>query len=171
MEGALHRNFGALACSFIGLGLAQPANALSSAHYVGTLTYSPDPDGRHMTLVAPFAFVDNDGTEWPVPKGAMTDGASIPRILWTVVGGPFEGKYRDAAVVHDYYCDVRIRTWETVDRMFYDGMIASGVDQTHAEIMYAAVVKWGPHWDGQTMINSKLRHKLFQLRARRTRAP
>lgn len=153
------RQFATLVCSAIPLSLVSPALAAppTPAHYVGTLIYSPNSDGRHMTLVAPFEFVDTDGTSWPVPKGMMTDGASIPQIFWSVMGGPYEGKYRDAAVIHDYYCDVRIRSWQTVDRMFYDAMIASGVDKTEATLMYAAVVHWGPHWDEQTMVNSKLR--------------
>src|ERR1035441_4686270 len=45
--------------------------------------------------------IDPDGLEWKAPKGLVTDGASIPQIAWTPVGGPFEGLYRLAAVVHD----------------------------------------------------------------------
>jgi hypothetical protein len=135
--------------------------ASAPPHFTGRLALSPDPDGLHMTLLEKFSFVDADKTEWPVPKGAVTDGASIPRPLWSIAGGPFEGKYRLAAVIHDYYCDVRVRTWEAVDRMFYNAMLASGVDATQALIMYAAVRFWGPHWDGQTVVNSNLRTALL----------
>jgi len=40
--------------------------------------------------------------------------------------------------------------------MFYEAMLANGVDETKAKIMYFAVEKWGPHWDEQTIINSRL---------------
>lgn len=35
-----------------------------------------------------------------VPKGYETDFASIPRIFWSIL--PPSGKYRGAAVIHDY---------------------------------------------------------------------
>jgi hypothetical protein len=52
------------------------------------------PDGRQMKLVEDFAYIDNASVRWDAPKGSVIDGASIPRVLWTVIGGPFEGKYR-----------------------------------------------------------------------------
>jgi hypothetical protein len=136
-----------------------PSLADAKPHFTGTLVLTPlqPDDGRHFQLVEPYGFVATDGQSWPVPKGAVTDGASIPWYLWSAIGGPFEGKYRSAAVVHDYYCDVRVRTWQATDRMFYEGMIAAGVDDMQARIMYAAVRQFGPHWDGQTIINSTIR--------------
>ena len=125
-------------------------------HYVGELILQPLPDGRHMRLLKPFGFVDSNGRAWPVPKGTIVDGASIPRAFWSIVGGPFEGKYRNASVIHDYYCDVRTRTWEATDRVFYDAMISSGVDDREAKILYSAVVVGGPRWDLQTVSNNIL---------------
>jgi hypothetical protein len=37
-----------------------------------------------------------------VPKGYITDLASIPRFVWTLTGLTPDGLYRGAAVVHDY---------------------------------------------------------------------
>jgi hypothetical protein len=37
-----------------------------------------------------------------VPKGYITDLASIPRIVWTLSGLTPDGLYRAAALVHDY---------------------------------------------------------------------
>jgi|GEM_PF-6078821 hypothetical protein len=127
-------------------------------HFYGQLMLTPlvPDDGRHFKLAQPYGFVTDDGVKWPVPKGAVTDGASIPSLLWSFVGGPFEGKYRSAAVIHDYYCDVRVRTWQTTDLMFYEAMVANGVDEDHAKLMYFAVRRWGPHWDQQTIINSNI---------------
>lgn len=39
-----------------------------------------------------------------VPKGFHCDGASIPRILWSIVGHPLEGGPLRAAIVHDWLC-------------------------------------------------------------------
>src|SRR5262245_25222380 len=94
-------------------------------------------DGRHMRLVKSFGFLDNNRKPWPVPVNAEVDGASIPRPLWSLVGGPFEGKYRDASIIHDYYCDVRTEPWQAVHRVFYNAMRVSGVSELRAKLMYA----------------------------------
>jgi hypothetical protein len=78
------------------------------------------------------------------------DGASIPKFAWSIIGGPFEGKYRDASVIHDVACVARSAPWEYVHLVFYYAMLASGVDKTTAKIMYAAVYHFGPRWDPLT---------------------
>ncbi|MEQ1887128.1 MAG: DUF1353 domain-containing protein [Bryobacteraceae bacterium] len=110
-------------------------------------------DGRDMMLTEDFVYVDGSGTRWDAPSGSTIDGASIPRAFWTVIGGPFEGNYRYASVVHDVYC-VRgekhlpgARPWQKVHRMFYDAMRCSGVPDSKALVMYGAVYKFGPTWD------------------------
>jgi hypothetical protein len=137
------------------------AKAQGAPHYVGDLVLSPNPDGLHMKLLRDYSFVDSKGQNWPVPSGMTTDGASIPQVFWSLVGGPYEGKYRNAAIIHDWYCDVRTRPWHDVDRMFYEAMLTSGVDDTKAKIMYLAVVFGGPRWNSQTTINSNLAYNII----------
>src|SRR5262249_17871084 len=62
------------------------------------------------------------------------------------VGGPFEGLYRNASIVHDTECDLQVRAWRDVHRMFYNGMRAGGVGRIKAMLMYAAVYRFGPRW-------------------------
>jgi hypothetical protein len=119
-------------------------------------------DGRSMTLEKPLSFQDSHCITWSAPKGATVDGASIPSFLWSIVGGPFEGRYRDGSVIHDWYCDRRTVPWKAVHRMFYDAMIASGVGETRAKIMYAAVYYGGPRWSDITVTNNRLREKIKQ---------
>ena len=38
-----------------------------------------------------------------VPKGYLTDGASVPRVFWSFI--PPWGSYGQAAVLHDYLCE------------------------------------------------------------------
>jgi Protein of unknown function (DUF1353) len=104
-------------------------------------------DGRRARLLAPLAFVRADGSEWPVPAGVELDGASIPRIFWSLIGGPFEGRYRDASIIHDYYCTSRLRPWRDTHRVFYEGARCSGESAARAKIMYYAVYRFGPRWD------------------------
>ncbi len=115
-------------------------------------------DGRRVELTKAFNYTDPNGLLWSVPKKAIVDGASIPRILWTPLGGPFEGKYRKASVIHDFYCDRRSRAWEAVHRVFYDAMITSGVSGGQANLLYAGVYWGGPRWSETVVANARLRH-------------
>ncbi|UYY57872.1 DUF1353 domain-containing protein [Sphingomonas sp. S2-65] len=121
--------------------------------YVGELVVKLLPDGRRVQLFQEFGFVDSAQTIWHVPSDVIVDGASIPQALWPLMGGPFEGKYRDASVIHDYHCDTRTRPWKDVHRVFYDAMRVSGVGETRAKIMYAAVYFKGPRWSDVTVHN------------------
>lgn len=103
-------------------------------------------EGRLVRVMRDFVYVDPRGLEWRTPAGHKVDGASIPRILWSYAGGPFAGPYRDASIIHDYYCDVKSRPWKDVHRAFYEAMRASGVREREAKEKYAAVYKFGPRW-------------------------
>lgn len=135
---------------------ADVAPAFAQARYTGRIVWTPLDDGRHMELIEDFGFIDASGLEWSVPPKARVDGASIPQALWSIVGSPFTGRYRDASVIHDYYCDVRIRRWQAVHRVFYDAMIVSGVSAARAKIMYAAVYFAGPRWSEAASHNTGL---------------
>ena len=104
-------------------------------------------DGRKMKLLENFHFVDASGKRWSAPKGSVIDGASIPRILWDSVGGPFTGKYRRASVLHDVACVERAEPYQDVHRMFYEAMIADKTSIAKAKKMYMAVASFGPKWD------------------------
>lgn len=104
---------------------AQPwTEAASPAHPWGHFSGSPitqwNPDGRSMTLLNELRYVDPKGHVWVAPANSVVDGASIPRSLWTFMGGPFEGKYRNASVLHDVSYEQKNRPWEDCDRMFYN---------------------------------------------------
>jgi DNA/RNA endonuclease G (NUC1) len=103
-------------------------------------------DGRSANLLAPLSYVDPIETSWSVPVGAWLDGASIPQPFWSIIGGPFEGRYREASIVHDHYCIVRNRPWRDTHRMFYEGMLCRGVSSFKAKMMYYAVYRFGPRW-------------------------
>jgi hypothetical protein len=111
-----------------------------------------------MTVKAPFGYQDKSCVTWQVPVNAAVDGASIPSAFWSIIGGPWDGQYRDASVVHDWYCAVRTRRWQDVHRMFYEAMLTSGVNATKAHLMYLAVYYGGPRWDDLTIRNSNLAH-------------
>lgn len=130
----------------LGLLLASSAAfAQEFGSFNGELIFKWGRDGRTMTLTVPFGYIDPKGREWNVPAGAVTDGATIPQIFW-VYAGPYEGNYRDAAVVHDYYCQTKTRAWRDTHLVFYNAMRAAGVSETQAKVLYGAVYYFGPRW-------------------------
>jgi hypothetical protein len=99
-----------------------------------------------MTLLSELRYTDPKGEVWIAPAGSVVDGASIPRSLWSIMGGPFEGKYRNASVLHDVAYEKHARPWQDCDRMFYNAMRCSGVGQVEAGTMYYSLYKFGRHW-------------------------
>ena len=114
--------------------------------FVGDVVARWSDNGRDMTLVEPFAYVDPRESRWDAPAGAVVNGASIPRAFWSLIGGPFEGRFRNASVVHDVACEARDREWPTVHRMFYEACRCGGVAAAKAKAMYYAVWHFGPRW-------------------------
>jgi Protein of unknown function (DUF1353) len=123
------------------------ASASSAEPFPDELIVRVDRDGRHLTLIGDFRFVDEDMRTWTAPAGTVVDGASIPRPLWSLIGGPLEGKYREASVIHDHYCAIKTRPWDQVHNVFYDAMLANGVSISQATLMYLAVYRFGPRWN------------------------
>jgi hypothetical protein len=115
-------------------------------HYSGYVEARWENDGRTMTLLNELRYTDPDGKIWIAPSGSVVDGASIPRSLWTLMGGPFEGRYRNASVLHDVAYDQKNQPHEACDRMFYNAMRCSGVSAVDAGMMYYALRKFGHHW-------------------------
>lgn len=128
--------------------------------YEGNLIVKVLDDGRLMEVMEPFGYVDGRGEKWEVPKGSQVDGASIPQGAWTFIGGPFEGKYRNASVVHDVYCENRSRNWELTHKVFYEAMLASGVDKKQAQLMFYAVYRYGPRWENEQVL-APLNHSAY----------
>jgi hypothetical protein len=125
-------------------GASKPQNKWG--HYSGYVEARWENDGRSMTLLSELRYTDPDGKVWIAPAGSEVDGASIPRSLWSLMGGPFEGKYRNASVLHDVAYEKKTQPHEACDRMFYHAMRCSGVSAVNAGTMYYALRKFGHHW-------------------------
>jgi hypothetical protein len=127
-------------------GLGGPPTQNWGSYPDGNIKAEWLPDGRSMKLLESFRYIDANGVTWTAPKDAVVDGASIPKEFWTFIGGPFEGKYRNASVCHDVACNERTHRWQDVHHMFYDGMRCSGVEDAKAKTMLWAVWNFGPKW-------------------------
>lgn len=115
-------------------------------YFSGPVRLELSDDGRSSVLLEELRYTDPNGRLWVAPKGWRVDGASIPRAAWSLVGGPYEGKYRDASVIHDVACDQKTRPWQDVHECFYWAMLCRGVPELQALAMFAAVWRFGPRW-------------------------
>lgn len=139
------RSFLIGAATSLAAPIRSPVQA-GSGSFLGKIVTEWLPDGRTMKLLSALEYISPNGTTWPVPVGTIVDGASIPSVFWSVIGGPFEGQYRAPSVIHDFYCDARIRPCAEVHRVFYDAMLTAGVGQKQAWLMFQAVFRFGPQW-------------------------
>jgi hypothetical protein len=83
-----------------------------------------------------------------IPEGYIFDGATIPRLVWSVIGHPFDPKYIDAAAVHDWYCDraAELRDYQLRvigDAVFFALLRRAGVSWLKRSSMYLVVRIYG----------------------------
>jgi len=74
-----------------------------------------------------------------VEAGFVTDGASIPRLLWPLIGHPIDPSYYPAAIVHDsLYCNQPV-TRGCADAVFCRLLRRLGVARWRVALMYTGV--------------------------------
>jgi len=76
-----------------------------------------------------------------IPKGFETDFASVPRIFWMIF--PPDGKYTQAAVLHDYMAFRSVRSKEDIDHIFLEAMRVLKVSKVRRKLIYYAVKYFG----------------------------
>lgn len=108
------------------------------------LIISPVDYGKKRELMADFEYV-----KVKVPKGFISDGASIPRAFWSIIGHPF-GPALEGAVIHDYLYFKGLLTRKECDKLFLEAMKELKVFGPKRWIMYQAVRKfawlgWNAH--------------------------
>ena len=77
-----------------------------------------------------------------VPKGFVTDFASIPQALWSLGLTP-QAQYSRAAIVHDYLYWTQGCTREQSDRLLVIAMKESNVSTFDEKVVYKGVDKGG----------------------------
>ncbi len=78
-----------------------------------------------------------------VYKGFVYDGASIPRISWSIIGSPFTGKYQRAAFIHDAIYGIEAFSRLKCDNIFLDIMEEHGCNYIQRHLIYRAVRLFG----------------------------
>ncbi len=83
-----------------------------------------------------------------VPKFFQFDGASIPSPAWQAIGTPFMPRFMTASVFHDWIYHTHQVQKDASDQLFYDLLIADGVNKTRAWMMRVAVESFGAsYWE------------------------
>ena len=79
-----------------------------------------------------------------VPKGFISDGATIPRFLWPVIGHPMD-HYAQAAFLHDYICrELRDRyNRKEGEVIMLEAMKVLGIPFWKRRIMYRGLRMFG----------------------------
>jgi len=94
-------------------------------------------------LNSPLTFTTHVG-ELSVPKNFVTDGASCPKVLWSLCS-PMSGPHAEAAVLHDFLYSMDSDVLElklnrkSVDQLFLKEMRNAGTSWFKARLIYRGV--------------------------------
>ena len=108
------------------------------------------PGGRKVRVVESFSYDvgKKGGSTIYVPAGFVSDGATIPRFAWPIIGSPLTGKYRAAAILHDYLYYTAKYPRKRCDEIFLEAMTVLKVNKVKRTIIFWAVRFFGDiAWD------------------------
>lgn len=108
---------------------------------------------RFIRLARPLEYVRGNGVRHIIVEGFETDGGSIPRAVWWLIGHPLDGDHVRACVVHDWLChlarlgaelEAEPDAWQPAtrahaDSVFLEALRCEGLCEWRARIMYAGV--------------------------------
>jgi len=116
-------------------------------------------------LTKPITWKPNPGQDLAavnVPKGFVTDFASIPRIFWSILRP--DGQYTYPAIVHDYMYWMQDRPRAEADLIFKYGMDDFAIDRITVASIYDAVrVGGGSAWDNNAKLKSGGERRVLRL--------
>ena len=134
---------GKAACLLLGCAvLVSRASGALAQEPILPVPLTPFGDGQDSVLMADLSYrIGTSDFVIVVPAGFVTDFASTPRAIWSVL--PPTGRYQLAAVVHDFlYWDQRC-TREQADALLRVAMAESQVVPKQRDIIWAAVRSFG----------------------------
>ena len=105
------------------------------------ISIKPDALLNRFILLKPVIYQINDDI-FTIKKNFIYDGASIPKIFWSIIGGAFHPDFQKAALLHDYMYRESLGK-DKADFYFYEILRHCGVSKIKAKLMYLAV-----HWFG-----------------------
>jgi hypothetical protein len=121
--------------------------------YIGQVPPDVEPVTEHAwRQQTALAWQGSDGTVWNgVPVGGLTDGASIPRWCWSIIGlHPLSPSMLPMTTIHDEQCRLQVRPWHVVHRETYAQLMSPDNPNRppawKARVVQAATMLAGPRW-------------------------
>ena len=134
--------YGLCAAALLGV-----VSAVSGQQPIPPVDFRPFVDGQHWIVRQPLRYrIGVSSQEIVVPAGFVTDLASIPQVLQSIIRA--NGNYILPAVVHDYLYWNQSCTRKQADQIFLLAMIENKVGALHQKAIHGAVaVAGGFAWD------------------------
>ena len=120
-------------------------------------------DSNSWELIAPLIY-ENEKFKVTLLPGLKTDGASIPKVMWTLIGSPMMGRYVGPALIHDGLYASKLITRREADDLFMDMMVESKVGWLKRHLIHKAV-KWfgGAAWASHKEESVNLARKIVRV--------
>lgn len=110
---------------------------------------TPNEHGKvYAVLTRDLVYIDASDRSHIAHRGMLTDGLTVPRVLWRIVGPPFRHKYLMSAIIHDHYCykslsiepgEHRNALRSAADRLWLEMCQYQGVGWVQGQALYRAV--------------------------------
>lgn len=129
------------------LGIIGALLLVTSCSAINNVTFVSEPYLKpfsvfNFELGLPFVVIVNEHI-YTVPKGFLTDLASVPRAIWSLYP-PNDTRTIRAAIIHDYlYCGIENISRQEADSILYDALIADGLSRYTAYKYWLAVRLFG----------------------------
>ena len=104
-------------------------------------------DGDRLVFVSAFVvLLETGGGEYRIAftEGYSWDGATIPRLLWSLMGYPLQKELRLASLIHDWRCEHARTGAERMvgDALFLELLEQAGLPRWRRIGMWVAVRVW-----------------------------
>lgn len=98
-------------------------------------------DGKNWLVRHNLIYIDRAGNRWVVPKGFVTDLASIPRFIQNLI--PKTGKYNSAAVLHDFLYTIQPVSPITVNKALADHLLREAMESCGVNVIARHLIYLG----------------------------
>lgn len=100
-------------------------------------------------------FISKDGSnlmcQLVFKEGFLSDGASIPTCVQSIINKPWDNKYILPYLVHDFGYSLRQFSRKKIDEILYDTLRQAGMGYTDCLLVYGAVrLGGGKAWHKET---------------------
>jgi hypothetical protein len=94
---------------------------------------------------------EDDSVQVTVKSSFITDGASIPKMFWSILGDPLSNDLLKPAIIHDGLYTLMQLPRDKCDKLLKEMLLFNGTSQVKANLIYYAVRSFGgSHWKKDT---------------------